>query len=132
MGFWDTNGSSNLGQATRASDSQQKKKKLPNSEFSHFGEPQGKTEGKRKQRLVPGDKYLKTKDTMKHDGDINSNWRTRFSHWRIDTGTGRLGNERTSGDHPIYSIVDIGWNIKKSPGYLRKLAVTQTPVKKKQ
>ena len=34
-----------------------------------------------------------------------------------------------SGDHPNYSIVEIGQNTEKSPGYLRRLAVTQTPVR---
>ena len=49
---------------------------------------------------------------------------------RIGTLTGRLGNKRTSGDHPNYSIIKIVQNTKKSPGYLGRLAVTQTPVKK--
>ena len=47
----------------------------------------------------------------------------------IGSGTGRLGNKRTSGDHPNYSIVEIGQNTEKRPGDLRKLAVTQPPVK---
>ena len=34
---------------------------------------------------------------------------------------------RTGGDCQNYSIVEIGQNIDKSPEYLRKLAVTQTP-----
>ena len=34
----------------------------------------------------------------------------------------------TSGEHPNYSIVEIGQNTEKSPGDLRKLAVTQTPI----
>ena len=34
-----------------------------------------------------------------------------------------------SGDHPNDSIIANGQNIKKSPGDLRGLAVTQTPVK---
>ena len=34
-----------------------------------------------------------------------------------------------SGDHPNYSIVEIGQNTEKSPGDLRKLAVTQTLVR---
>ena len=31
------------------------------------------------------------------------------------------------GDHPNYSIVDNSQNTEKSPGDLRRLAVTQTP-----
>ena len=38
----------------------------------------------------------------------------------------------TSGDHPNYSIVEIGQNTKKSPGNLGRLAVTQTPVENHQ
>ena len=34
-------------------------------------------------------------------------------------------NMRTSGDHPNYSIVEIGQNTKQSPENLRRLAVTQ-------
>ena len=37
-------------------------------------------------------------------------------------------NKRTSGDHPNYNIFEIGQNTEKSPGVLRKLVVTQTPV----
>ena len=33
-------------------------------------------------------------------------------------GTGRLRNQRTSGDHLNYSIIKIGQNSKKSPGGL--------------
>ena len=48
---------------------------------------------------------------------------------RIDKGTRGLGNKRTSGDHPNDSIIKIGQNAEKSPGDLRRLAVTQTPVR---
>ena len=44
-------------------------------------------------------------------------------------GFGRLGNKRTSGDHPNYCIIEIRQNTKRSPGDLRGLVVTQTPVK---
>ncbi len=40
-----------------------------------------------------------------------------------------LGNHRTSGDHPNYCIIEISQNTEKSPGDLRRLAVSQTPVK---
>ena len=67
---------------------------------------------------------------MEHesDGDTNCNWHTRYCHQRIDTRTGGLGNKRTSEDQPNYSIVEIGQNTEKSPGDLRRLAVTQAPV----
>ena len=38
--------------------------------------------------------------------------------------TGGLGGQRTSRDHPNYSIVEIGQNTEKSPGDLRRLPVT--------
>ena len=34
-------------------------------------------------------------------------------------------------DHPNHSIIKIGQNTEKSPGDVKRLAVTQTPVKKK-
>ena len=46
---------------------------------------------------------------------------------RITKGTGGLGSWRTSGDHPNYYIINNGQNTEKSPGDLRRLAVTQTP-----
>ena len=39
------------------------------------------------------------------------------------------GSKKMSGDHPKYCIIEIGLNTEKSPGDLRKLAVTQTTVK---
>ena len=48
----------------------------------------------------------------------------------ITKWTGGLGSWRTSGDHPHYCIIENGQNTEKSPGDLRRLAVTQTPVKK--
>ena len=47
----------------------------------------------------------------------------------IGKGTGRIGNERKSGDHPDYSFIKIGHNTEKSPGDLRRLANTKTPEK---
>ena len=38
-------------------------------------------------------------------------------------------NKRTSGDHPNYNIINISQNTEKSPGDLKRLAVTQTPVR---
>ena len=44
-------------------------------------------------------------------------------------GTGGVGSWQTGGDHPSDSIIENGQYSDKSPGDLRKLAVTQTPVK---
>ena len=43
--------------------------------------------------------------------------------------TGGLGSWKTNGDLSNYCIIENGQNIEKSPGGLRRLAVTQTPVK---
>ena len=83
------------------------------------------------------DKYLdlawELKITMKHESnsDTNCNWYLWYSHQRIGTMSGGLGNKR-SGDHPNYSIIEISQNTEKSPGDLRKLARTQTSVENHQ
>ena len=71
---------------------------------------------------------------MEHerDGDTNRNWWAWYSHRRIDTGTGRLGNKGTSGDHTKYSTIKIGDNTEKRLGDLTKLTVTPTPVRNHQ
>ena len=68
---------------------------------------------------------------MEHEGDnyTNRDWGYWYSHQIIIKGTGALGRNRTSGDHPNYYIIEIGQNTEKSPGDLRKLTVTQTPAK---
>ena len=55
------------------------------------------------------------------DGDISCNWCSRYSHQRIDKGTGGFGNN--------FSFIKTSQNTKKSPVDLRRLAVTQTPSK---
>ena len=50
----------------------------------------------------------------------------------IIKSTGGLGNKRTSVDHPNNYTLEKGQNIEKSPGGLRKFAVTQTAVKNHQ
>ena len=59
----------------------------------------------------------------------NNNNNTDNNNNRFGSGTEGLGNKKTRGNHQSYSIVDIGQNTEKSPWDLRRLAVTQTPVK---
>ena len=69
---------------------------------------------------------------MKHEGD-DDNWCnlcTLNNLKRINKETGKLGNQRTSGHYPDYNIIKMSQNTEKSPEDLRRLAVTQTPVKK--
>ena len=65
-------------------------------------------------------------------GNTNCNRCTCYSHQMMGTWTGGLGHKRTSEDHPNYSIVKIGQYTEKSPEDLRRLAITQTPVKNSQ
>ena len=57
------------------------------------------------------DKYLdlviELKKNMGYegDGDTSRNWHTRYSHQRIDNGTGRRGNQKTSSDYLNDSII---------------------------
>ena len=67
---------------------------------------------------------------MEHegDGDTHCTWLTWKNPQRISKRIGKLGNKRTSGNHPDYSI-KIGKNTEKSRGDFKRLAVIQTPVK---
>ena len=70
---------------------------------------------------------------MEHEVDnyTNHDWCFLYSHQRIIDGNGGIGGRRTSGDHPNYSIIENSQNTEKSPGDLRRLAVTQTLSSKK-
>ena len=71
---------------------------------------------------------------MKHEGrgDTNCNWCTQNNPPKIGKGTGRFGNKRISRDHPDNNIIKIDQNTEKSPGDLRRLTVSQTPLKNNQ
>ena len=56
----------------------------------------------------------------------------RHNNSRIIKRPGRLGSWRTGRDYPNDSIAKNGQNPETSPGDLRRLAVTQTPVKNHQ
>ena len=68
---------------------------------------------------------------MEHesDGDASCNWYAINNHKRLRKGTGRLSNQRTSEDHPVDSIIKIGQNTEKCLGDLKRVVVTETPVK---
>ena len=61
--------------------------------------------------------------------DTDCYWCTWNNPQRTGKGTARFRNQRTSRDHPHYSIIKISQNTEKCPGDLRRLAVTQAPVK---
>ena len=66
---------------------------------------------------------------QKSDGNDSCNWCTWDNPQRLGKKDGRFKKRRTSGHHPDYSIVKIDQNTVKSPGDLRRLAISQTPVK---
>ena len=71
---------------------------------------------------------------MEHKGDnyTNCEWCFWHSNLRVIKGPRGLGSWWTSGDYPNDSIIENSQNTEESPGYLRRLAVTQTPVKNHQ
>ena len=66
------------------------------------------------------------------DSDTNSNWCTGYNNQRISIGIEEVRNKKTSGNHPNNSIVEIGQNTEDSPGDLKRLVVTRTPVENNQ
>ena len=68
---------------------------------------------------------------MEHESDncINCDWCFWHGNLRITQGPGGFGSWWPCGDHPNDSITEDGQNTEKSPGDLRRLAVTQSPVK---
>ena len=100
-------------------------------EFTALVDHRGKLKvGKKRDKYMDLAKELKKKIIeYESDGDTNCNKCAQNSHEKFGIGTGGLGNKRTSGDHPNDSTVKIGRNTEKNPEDLRRLAVTQTPVK---
>ena len=74
------------------------------------------------------------KNPMEHegDGDINCNRCTRNNSQMFGKRNRRLRNQKTRRNHLDYSIIEIGQNTEKSPGDLRRLVVTETPVRSHQ
>ena len=61
---------------------------------------------------------------LESDGYTNCNRCSYYNHQRTGTRTGGLGNKRISGDHPNYSIIEIGQDTEKSPVDVRRLEET--------
>ena len=116
-----------LGQTTRPYYNQQKKENLLICGLCRPSEPLSKILKKSVKIRNSTWALLGNWKTMEDesDGDTNCNWYSWYSHQRIGTRTGGLGNKRKSGDHPNYSIIEIGQITEKSPEDLRKLEVTQ-------
>ena len=71
---------------------------------------------------------------MEHEAEnyASCDWFFWYINKRITKGTVGLGSWRTSGYYPNKSIIENVQNTEKSPGDLRRLAITQTPVKNDQ
>ena len=122
--------SPNLSQKTWPNAWKQKKKTILNSGHCCPGRPQSENKENKK-----WDKYL---DFTR---ELKMLWSMRMTVIPVVFGVlamipkvlvkraGRIGNQRTSQDHPNYCIIEISQNTEKSPGGLRTLAVTQTPAK---
>ena len=69
--------------------------------------------------------------TMEHESDNHTNCKWCFwcNHQTIIKLAEGFGDKRTSVDNPNYYIIENGQNTEKSPVDLRRLAVSQTPVK---
>ena len=63
------------------------------------------------------------------DNYTNRDWCFWYSYQRIIKWPGGLGNKRTSGDPPNYYTIKNDQNTEKSPGDMRRIAVTQNPGK---
>ena len=91
------------------------------------------------------DKYLdlarELKKSVEHESDdyTNCNWCSWYSQQRIGTRTGGLGNNGTGGDHPKYSIVEIGqeyweesWRLEATCSNSSERPLANTDVKNSQ
>ena len=63
------------------------------------------------------------------DNNTNSSWCTWNSLQRMGKQIGTVGKQMKNKDYTDYSIDEINKNTEKSPGGLKRLAVTQTRVK---
>ena len=96
--------------------------------------------------IIPVDHRIKIRESKKIDKysyfarELKKLWNIRVTVIPIVVGAlrmvpkslekgWRVGNQRKNWDHPGYSIVENGQNTEKCPGDLRRLAVTQIPVK---
>ena len=86
---------------------------------------------------VPADHRVKLSEVEKRDKyldlarELKKLWNMKVTIIPIIIGakTRGLGNDEMGRDCPNYSIIEISQNTEKSPGDLKRLAVTQPPVK---
>ena len=134
MGFWNTNGSPNLGQTTRPCNNKKTKKKRERTcqivDFAILADHRAKLkERKKKDKFLDLVRKLKKKVWNMKVTVISVVIGALGGHQRTGAGTGGLGNKSTNGDHPNHNIVELSVNSEKCPGHLRRFTVTQSPVK---
>ena len=107
LGFRDINGSPNLGQTTRPYNIKKRTWKIV--DLAVPADYRVKLEECEKR-----DKYFdiarELKKTVEYESDENTNcnWCSWYSHQRISTRPGGLGNDMTSGNNPNYCVIEIG------------------------
>ena len=123
MGLWHTNGSPNLYQTTRPYN--KKKKICKTVDFSAPVDLRVKFKESEKKIL----KYLDLAKEMKKLWNMKVTFIPLVIGAFVTVTRGLiqgLEEMKIRGDHPNYYIIEIGQSTEKSPGDLRKLAVTQT------
>ena len=58
------------------------------------------------------------------DSDTNYSWKAQYSHQKFGKGSGGLENKRMKRENPNYSIIKTSQHTEKSPGDMRRLAVS--------
>ena len=85
-------------------------------------------ENEKKDKFLDLARGLKKTMEQESDGNNNCKWSTWNTLQRINKGTTICRNPRTSRKHLDSSFTKISQHIEKSPGDLKRFAVTQTPV----
>ena len=69
--------------------------------------------------------------SMEHEGNVDTSFNcyTRNNPQKFGKWTRKLRNQRMSGDHRNYNMIKIGQNTDRSPLDLRRLSITQAPMK---
>ena len=110
LGFWDINGSHNLGKKSGTSDI--KKKSSWMDDFAIPVEPRLKfRENKKEKKAIEPCLGRQKSWNLKHD--TNCHFCFGYSNPRIGMRTGGLGNKRTCRDHPNYNVINIDQNSEK-------------------
>ena len=142
LGFWDKNWSPNLCQTSspynnqennkKAKKKKKKKKKKENLQSCGLccpGIPKSKNKESEKKDTYQNFAWELIKLELDSDNYTNCHWCFLYIYQRLRKRIWGLRNKRTSGDHPNYSIIDVSQNTKKGPGDLRRLVISQVPVK---